>query len=752
MSKKYNARVACAKSILDYVGGPRYYKTEKLSSRDRETSRCAIALWLMILWDKCISSLQRDCETSRNGLMGRVLQLARLQHDVNLYDFLATLDAASQYLLDTTTGEKPMSYSHFKREIVSSCQDSVQEQYFCTVLGLVKRLCRGWFVSSDEAAFRDLRAIFCFLGRLSLKDVKSLKETALETWFESEIKDWKQDFSGPERNVISEWFPIEDTAIIAEYYAPKHGAGSTFEGISSSFEKSQLNEVPQLVQQIETCLGFEYWTSRNVLMASPTPEDYQPYVESDPEAHYHRVYCVPKNWKTYRIISLEEIGLMFAQQGAMAAIFDYLRNGHSEFAKHYCVNTEHLNRELSQLGSIDGAYATLDMSAASDSVAWKLVELWFSESCLSHLVSLRSQYAVLNNMKYKNIRLNDVYKVSKFAPMGSALCFPVECIVFGAIVEAILRKHFGRRHNRKWYVYGDDLVVPVEIVAELIARLTALGFKVNVSKSYYNVPDDRSKNIFRESCGGEYLNGINVTPPRIPRKFEGLYYQEDIDLTEKRVRSIAKLVTLANDLFEHSPTARWAIVNRLLNKDQLALPIYTDTTGERGIRTTSPTNYHLRRIINVRTHQVEVQCWQLRSKRKSLDLLYVSREIDNLYKEIEALEEQELDVPPWYYEAINRELKFESDRMWQGLGPVLLYEYLRLAERKNRNGLIAPDDAIEVIMDPRSHEMSLQQAFLPDSYDSRIITSPSDWSYSIWNTDKVWSGTNALHNHRKVCA
>jgi hypothetical protein len=61
------------------------------------------------------------------------------------------------------------------------------------------------------------------------------------------------------------------------------------------------------------------------------------------------------------------------------------------------------------------------------------------------------------------------------------------------------------------YVYGDDIIVPSLFYEEAVNGLQRIGLIVNLSKSFADGP-------FRESCGGEYYNGIDVTPVRV-RKF-----------------------------------------------------------------------------------------------------------------------------------------------------------------------------------------------------------------------------------------
>jgi hypothetical protein len=105
----------------------------------------------------------------------------------------------------------------------------------------------------------------------------------------------------------------------------------------------------------------------------------------------------------------------------------------------------------------------------------------------------------------------------KFAPMGSAVCFPLECIVFAIICEASVRHQSGRRSRKYDYVvYGDDIVIRAEYYDTAIEILSQLGFAVNSTKSF----GDRYPDVvpFREACGIEALGGKDITPLRISRR------------------------------------------------------------------------------------------------------------------------------------------------------------------------------------------------------------------------------------------
>jgi hypothetical protein len=60
-------------------------------------------------------------------------------------------------------------------------------------------------------------------------------------------------------------------------------------------------------------------------------------------------------------------------------------------------------------------------------------------------------------------------------------------------------------------IYGDDIIVPVDCVPHVIAELETFGFKINRDKSFWN-------GKFRESCGGDFYDGQDVTPVRLRKE------------------------------------------------------------------------------------------------------------------------------------------------------------------------------------------------------------------------------------------
>jgi len=105
-----------------------------------------------------------------------------------------------------------------------------------------------------------------------------------------------------------------------------------------------------------------------------------------------------------------------------------------------------------------------------------------------------------------------VVRLAKYASMGSALCFPVEAMVFTTLIFLGIQKSLNVTLSRKLIeslsgsvrVYGDDLIVPVDHVRTIVQTLEHFGARVGLHKSFWT-------GRFRESCGKEYFDGHDVS-------------------------------------------------------------------------------------------------------------------------------------------------------------------------------------------------------------------------------------------------
>lgn len=215
-----------------------------------------------------------------------------------------------------------------------------------------------------------------------------------------------------------------------------------------------------------------------------------------------RLVFVPKGIDSQRLICEEPASNMFLQQGVKDDIYSWLKYDH-ELSRHIDLEDQTKQRDWACQASKSLSYATLDLSSASDSVSWSLVEYVFAGTELLEELRLTRTEEVSDFHGFST-------KLSKFAPMGSALCFPTECLIFYGICKlACITSGVAADVG----VYGDDLIVPRVCEDLVIELLTHFGFTVNEKKSFFGYER------FKESCGGEYFDGISVAPLYIPRKF-----------------------------------------------------------------------------------------------------------------------------------------------------------------------------------------------------------------------------------------
>lgn len=223
-----------------------------------------------------------------------------------------------------------------------------------------------------------------------------------------------------------------------------------------------------------------------------------------------RVLLVPKDSRGPRLISCEPLEYQWIQQGLGRKLVSHLE-AHKLTGGQVNFTRQEINRALALSASVDRAWATLDLKDASDRVSVRLVKELFRHvpDLLKALLGTRTTATTLPDGR--------VIALSKYAPMGSALCFPVEATVFYAILVAAISRATGKQPalvGKLVYVYGDDIVVPTEYAELCISALERFALKVNRAKCCI-------QGHFRESCGMDAFRGVQVTPTRLREPWHG---------------------------------------------------------------------------------------------------------------------------------------------------------------------------------------------------------------------------------------
>lgn len=198
----------------------------------------------------------------------------------------------------------------------------------------------------------------------------------------------------------------------------------------------------------------------------------------------NRVITVPKNAKTDRTIAAEPTFNGFLQK----AVGRYMRRR----LKRSGVDLD--NQEINQIWAslaLELDLATIDLKAASDTIARELVFLLLPLDWALFLDSLRSPKGKVSGkwITYE-----------KFSSMGNSFTFELETLIFWALTQGV-----SQDSAHVVAVYGDDIICQKAVAADLIDVLGTLGFETNESKSYVT-------GAFYESCGKHYFSGRDVTP------------------------------------------------------------------------------------------------------------------------------------------------------------------------------------------------------------------------------------------------
>jgi hypothetical protein len=394
---------------------------------------------------------------------------------------------------------------------------------------------------------------FLWFGKKMDYEDEQFNATALRGWQDVEEQLSKLMLPPTDRlaKIISMVLPPPDPNTLL----PKHGPGAVSEeGVRGYLKKTltlpydaKIDRAFFKQQGFTNSLRYETLASPQYIV--PSYETWGP--EGSVSRRYSRLKFVRKNIKTSRSICMEPAIYMYFQQLLAGKLSDAIAK--SEFGKFITLQDQTNNQRLASQGSITNNIDTLDLKSASDSMSMQLVERVFPREWLYYMKATRTSVVELPDGTKQS--------VNKFAPMGSALCFPTQCIVFTAIcIEALvcflidrsgsysalplesqireaislLSEHRGGSEGiNELAVYGDDICVDTKLTPYVTDLLSSYGFTVNVDKSF--TADDS----FRESCGKFYLGGDDVSP---------FFYRVNLFGNRTSAKDIANMIGVVNSI------------------------------------------------------------------------------------------------------------------------------------------------------------------------------------------------------------
>lgn len=390
----------------------------------------------------------------------------------------------------------------------------------------------------DIATIREIRQITKAFSKVGLPCSETRVDKALKGYVETDemVRKHQAIWDGPDGQsltrisnlVFGTVLNIVNTNVYNGEIVPNHGSGSTADGLLGN-EKWSLDEWSERMEQL---FPFVEYNSPNVRewKSSLSRANHLSLEQERPV----KVITVPKTLKTPRVIAMEPTAQMFMQQGLMVSLKREVDRD-PLVSSFIGWSTQEPNQLLACLGSLNGNLATLDLSEASDRVSNQHVK-----RLLANYSWLSSAVQACRSLK-ADVPKHGVITLAKYASMGSALTFPLESMVFLTVVLRGIELSQDRQlTSRDLYnlsgsvrVYGDDIIVPTRHSNTVRETLEYFGFKVNESKSFQN-------GKFRESCGKEYYDGIDVSIVKV---------RSNLPSNRADVSEIVSTVSLRNQLY-----------------------------------------------------------------------------------------------------------------------------------------------------------------------------------------------------------
>lgn len=259
------------------------------------------------------------------------------------------------------------------------------------------------------------------------------------------------------------------------------------------------------------------------------------------------------------------------------------------------------NGQLALRGSRDGSIATVDLKSASDRLS-----AWTVERVLRSNLTLLERIHACRTRTMRNAvdTQFDTMVVKKCFTQGNACTFPVQTVIYSMIAIACQVISSGssisssvlEHASLNVRVFGDDIIVPVETLPLLSRVLAYLQLKVNPAKTFHI-------GKFRESCGIDAYDGVDVTPARIK--------QYSVSPSHAVLDS---LISVSNNFWRKG---MWHVAEWITNQlPRHMLPIVDSRDSDGLISFCGYSDSHLKKRWNPMLHRDEMRVVKLVSNDK----------------------------------------------------------------------------------------------------------------------------------------
>jgi len=360
----------------------------------------------------------------------------------------------------------------------------------------LRRLASG--SQSDPYKMRYLRQLLLFCYKASVTHDKDTTKKSFQVFLEtnSSVSEFGSSLSRlsplllnrTRRHVQSVLHLFRTKGII-----PSHGPGA----VTTSKERWQHR-----FSTIESVFPFSDWFSL-YYNRDHLAQIEDTVFDADIEA---KLIAVPKDSRGPRLICVHPAEAIWIQQGVRRELERCISSPRTSQGPwpygHVFFDDQSVNGKIALLSSKSRRYATIDMKEASDRISESLVQILFGRK-YKYFGCCRAQKVRIPKW---DSGMDLTQDIASYAPMGNATTFPVQSLVFWAICVSSLQRQ-GFHQPGAVFVFGDDIIVPSECAEIVCNDLESFGLLVNRTKSFW-------RGAFRESCGVDAFNGVNVTPVR----------------------------------------------------------------------------------------------------------------------------------------------------------------------------------------------------------------------------------------------
>lgn len=268
-----------------------------------------------------------------------------------------------------------------------------------------------------------------------------------------------------------------------------------------------------------------------------------------------KISTVPKNIDISRTICTEPTLNMFFQLGLGQLLAQRLFRVTGIHLSHQ----QERNRMLAWSGSLTGEFCTIDLKSASDTIGVALLD-WCLPPELNALLHMF-------RCSRTQVRGQDV-TLEMISTMGNGFTFPLQTCLFYCVIDAVYHMYSLKRvkpsgdSHGNFGVFGDDMICETKMFGPVCRLLHLLGFKVNETKSFSN-------GRFRESCGEDYFDGLNIRG----------FYLKTLETPQARSVAINRLIE-----WETTHGIRLSrVIQRLLSWTHI-MPVPTWSGYDSGVR------------------------------------------------------------------------------------------------------------------------------------------------------------------------